>query len=145
MNIENAILPIKINELISIISTKKRLNIVDAMGYLYSSEFYKRLHDNESKWWYLSGLNLYHELEKEKQKQLKIDAQLEKEKLFYVFCVEKYSATTNLPASEVLVLFQKYDVNNFITVNYDVLHTQGEAYILNEITVFLKNKNKNRK
>lgn len=145
MNIENAILPIKINELVSIISTKKRLTTVDALSYLYSSVFYNRLHDSQSKWWYLSGINLYYELEKEKHKQLLTDSQLEKERMFSVFCVEKYSELTAIPASEVLVMFQKYDVFNFTTTNYDVLHSQGEAYIMNEIKIYLKNQIKIRK
>lgn len=145
MNIESAILPIKINELVSIISTRKRLNTVDAMGYLYSSVFYNRLHDTQSKWWYLSGINLYHELEKEKHKQHLTDSQLEKERMFYIFCIEKYIELTAIPASEVLVMFQKYDVFNFTTKNYDVLHSQGEEYILNEIAVYLKNQIKLRK
>jgi len=45
MNIEKAILPIKIYELVSIISNKKKLDTADAMAYLYSSRFYNRLHD----------------------------------------------------------------------------------------------------
>lgn len=141
MNIEKAILPIKIYELVSIISNKKKLDTADAMAYLYSSRFYNRLHDSESKWWYLSGLNLYHELEKEKHKQLEKDKQLEKERMFYIFCVEKYSAFTTMTSSEVLALFQKHDVYNFTSTNYDVLHSQGEEYILNEIAVYLKNQN----
>jgi len=145
MNIESAILPIKINELISIISTKKKLDTVDAMGYLYSSRLYKHMHDVQSKWWYMSGLNLYNELEKEKRKQLITDSQLDKERMFYVFCIEKYSTLTTMPATEVLALFQKHDVYNFTTTNYDVLHSQGEEYILNEIATYLKNQNKIRK
>ncbi len=145
MNIENAILPIKINELISIISTKKKLDTVDAMGYLYSSQLYKRIHDAQSKWWYMSGLNLYNELEIEKRKQLIAYSQLDKERMFYVFCVEKFSMFKTMTAMEVLALFQKYDVYNFTTSNYDVLHSQGEEYILNEITMYLKNQNKLQK
>ncbi|MFZ4583053.1 MAG: DUF3791 domain-containing protein [Paludibacter sp.] len=145
MTIEKAILPIKINELVSLIAEKKKLDTADSMSYLYSSQFYKRLQNTESKWWYMSGINLYKELEKEKHRLQITDRQLQKEKMFYIFCAENFRILKNMEASEVLALFQKYDVYNFTTANYDVLHTQGEEYILNEITTYIKNQNKSRK
>jgi len=45
----------------------------------------------------------------------------------------------NLDAVEVHALFQKYDVYSFLKNNYDVLHSQGEDYILNEISAYIKN------
>ena len=142
MSIEKAILPIKINELVSIISTKKKLDLTDSMSYLYTSNFYKKLFDSESKWWYLSGLNLYRELEKEKQKLYKLNIHLEKEKMFYIFCVENFRLAKGLEGVEVHALFKKYNVYDFLKSNYEVLHSQGEDYILNEITEFIKNRQK---
>jgi hypothetical protein len=139
MSIEKAILPIKINELVSLISAKKKLDTTDAMSYLYSSAFYKKLFDTKSKWWYLSGLNLYLELEKEKQKLQKMDGRHEKEQMFYVFCAENYRILKKMEGVEVLLLFKKYDVHNFLSENYDVLHSQSEDYILNEISAYIKN------
>jgi len=135
---ENAILPFKINELVSLISKKKKLDITDAMGYLYSSEFYKKLLDEKNKWWYSGGLNLYRVLEKEKKNQLQADSHLEKEKLFFIFCAENYRRLKSIEATEVHALFQKYGVYNFLKQNYEVLHSQGEKYILNEIEIYIK-------
>jgi hypothetical protein len=137
---ENAILPFKINELVSLICEKKKLDITDAMSYLYASEFYKKLLDEKSKWWYLSGLNLYRVLEKEKKQQQQGDSQLVKEKLFFIFCAENYRKLKLMEATEVHSLFQKYDVYNFLIQNYDVLHSQGEDYILHEIEIYIKNR-----
>lgn len=139
MSIEKAILPIKINELVSLISEKKKLDTTDALSYLYSSEFYKKLLDVKSKWWYMSGINLYRELEKEKQQSQRKVHQSEKEKMFSVFCTENYRILKDMEAIEVLALFQKYKVYNFLTQNYDVLHSQSEEYILNEIATYIKN------
>jgi hypothetical protein len=141
MSIEKAILPIKINELVSLISEKKKLDTIDALSYLYSSEFYKKILDAESKWWYMSGINLFRELEKEKHQLQRKDHQLEKEKMFYIFCTENYRILKDMEAAEVLALFQKHNVYNFLTQNYDVLHSQGEEYILNEIATYIKNQN----
>jgi hypothetical protein len=138
---EKAILPIKINELVSLISEKKKLDTTDSLSYLYSSEFYKKILDVESKWWYMSGINLYKELEKEKHQLQRKDHQLEKEKMFYIFCTENYRILKDMEASEVLALFQKNKVYDFLTQNYDVLHSQGEEYILNEIAIYIKNQN----
>lgn len=141
MSIEKAILPIKINELVSLISEKKKLDTTDSLSYLYSSEFYKKILDVESKWWYMSGINLYKELEKEKHQLQRKDHQLEKEKMFYIFCTENYRILKDMDATEVLALFQKNKVYDFLTQNYDVLHSQGEEYILNEIAIYIKNQN----
>ena len=136
MSVEEAILPVKIAELVTIISKKKKLGSTDALAYLYTSDFYLKLQNADSKWWYMSGLNLYHELEKEKQKQLHAgDARV---KLFFVFCTENYKAKTGLDAIEILTLFNKYDVYKFLADNYDILHTQGEDYILDEISAYIK-------
>ena len=142
MSVEKAILPIKINELVSLISEKKKLDTADAISYLYSSQFYKKILDVESKWWYMSGINLYRELEKEKHRQQRIDSQLQKEKMFYIFCTENYRILKDMEAVEVLALFQKHNVYKFLTQNYDVLHSQGEEYILNEIATYIKNQHR---
>jgi hypothetical protein len=78
-------------------------------------------------------------LEKEKKKLLLKDKSLSGEHLFAVFCAENYKAAMGLDALEVHVLFQKYNVYAFLTDNYDVLHSQGEDYILNEIKTYINN------
>jgi hypothetical protein len=138
-SIEKAILPIKINELVQLISQKKRIGITDAVGYLYNSTFYARLSNPEAKWWYMSGINLFRELEKEKKSKLKIGKKSDKETQFIIFCTENYRITRQLEGSEVVALFQKYHVYDFLTQNYEIMHTQGEHYILEEIEIFIKN------
>lgn len=145
MLIEKAILPIKIDELVSLISIKKKLDMTDAMNYLYTSQFYKKIQDVESKWWYMSGINLYRELEKEKHRRQLKDKHHPKEKMFYIFCTENYRLKKNMEAIDVLALFQKNDVYNFLSSNYDVLHSQSEEYILNEIGIYINNQQRNRK
>lgn len=138
-SIEKAILPIKINELVQLISKKKRIGITDAVGYLYNSTFYARLSNPEAKWWYMSGINLFRELEKEKKSKLKFGKKSDQETQFIIFCTENYRITRQLEGSEVVALFQKYQVYDFLTQNYEILHTQGEQYILEEIEIFIKN------
>ncbi len=138
MSIEKVILPIKINEIVSIISTKKKLSIADAMSYLYTSNFYNKLFDVNSKWWYMSGLNLFAELEKEKKKIKQSNSEQKKEQFFAIFCVENYRLLNKMEAIEVHALFKNLGVYDFLTTNYEVLHTQSEEYILNEISIYIK-------
>jgi hypothetical protein len=140
MSIEKSILPLKINELVSIISEKKNLDITDAMSYLYVSDFYRRMSDTGSKWWYMSGINLYRELEKEKKKQRIKDKALSREQLFIVYCTETYKNYKSISSNEVHTLFLKYGLYDFLLSNYGVLHTQGEHYIVREIESFIKNR-----
>lgn len=138
-SIDNAILPLKINELIQLISKKKRIGIADAVGYLYNSAFYNRLTNHEAKWWYMSGINLFRELEKEKKGKLKTGIKSDRETQFIIFCTEYYKSARQLGGLEVVALFQKYQVYDFLTQHYEVLHTQGEQYILDEIEIYIKN------
>ena len=138
MEIEKAILPIKINELVTIVSHKKKMDIADAMSYILGSNFYKQLINPGTKWWYASGLILYRELEKEKRKQIQKENNQTKEQLFFIFCEEQYKWFAKMQATEVHELFQRYKVYEFLGSNYEVLHSQGENYILEEIKSFIK-------
>jgi hypothetical protein len=139
MSIEKAILPIKIKELVQMITEKKNLDITDSIGYLYSSTFYKRLSNPKAKWWYMSGSNLYKELEKEKKIQQQKEKNKSNEVLFIIFCTENYRKLKQMEGMEVHTLFLELNVYDFLMQNYEILHTQGENYILEEIEGYLKN------
>ncbi|MDR0833870.1 MAG: DUF3791 domain-containing protein [Candidatus Symbiothrix sp.] len=133
--IETAIMPFKVQQLIEIIMQKKQLNYEDAFAYLYSSDCYKLLLQEDAKLWYMSGLSIFELLEKEKKtKELNNPKML----LFFSFCLEKYKDFANLSAEETLCVFRKYGVFDYLREGFDVLHTQGERYILNEIDLFIK-------
>ncbi len=140
MNLEQAIVPHKIAELVDLIARKKNISQQDAVYYLYNSDLYHRLYNPEEKWWYFSGESLYEELEKRKKKEKEIFSQ--KELLFVVFCVERYAAAKSQDSVEVFTLFEKKGLTSYLKDNYEVLHTQGELYILEEIDFYLKRRRK---
>jgi hypothetical protein len=139
-NIENAILPIKLNELIEFVMQKKKISWYDALSILFSSSLYTNLHKEDAKFWYLSAAALYDLLEKE----IKVRNQSEKlssnQLMFITFCIENYNHENGLSASDALYLFTKYRVFEFLIDGFDVLHTQSKEYILSEIELFLKNR-----
>lgn len=62
----DAILPLKIQDLISLINKNKNLNFNEALHYLYNSKLYEKLSEEESKLWHLSTAKLFLMLEDEK-------------------------------------------------------------------------------
>ena len=57
---------------------------------------------------------------------------------FVAFCIEQYKIATKQTGCEVEQLFQQRGVIDFLIDNYEVLHTQGDQAIMNEIEGYLK-------
>ena len=133
-HIETAIMPFKVQQLVEIIMDKKQLDYEDAFDYLYNSDCYKLLLDEDAKLWYMSGLSIFEMLEKEKAGKTSNAKML----LFFSFCLEKYKLFTNISAAESLFVFRKYRVFDYLRDAFDALHTQGENYIVTEIDEFIK-------
>ena len=65
---------------------------------------------------------------------------MSKELAFTVFCLESYKVHRNLSGREVLALFERYGVFDYIREFFDVLHTTGHNYINNDIDIYLKSR-----
>lgn len=63
---------------------------------------------------------------------------MSKEGQFTVFCMESYKTHKSLTGRQVLELFQKYGVFEYIREFYDVLHTAGYQYINQDIDLYLQ-------
>lgn len=57
---------------------------------------------------------------------------------FVAFCIEQYKKMANKGGSQVERMFRQLGVIDFLLDHYDVLHTQGESAIMNEIEEFIK-------
>lgn len=55
---------------------------------------------------------------------------------FIVFCLEIYKYHKNLTGKYTYDLFKKYGVLDYLKDGYDVLHTQGENWIVNDIDIY---------
>lgn len=58
---------------------------------------------------------------------------------FKLFCVEMYKLKYNMSGKEVINLFNKYNVLNFIEDIYDVLHTLSDDIIVSDINEYINN------
>lgn len=59
---------------------------------------------------------------------------------FIVFCLEIYKFENGLSGEEVYQLFENYGVLNYLKEGYEVLHTQGDRWLINDINEYLKNR-----
>ena len=67
------------------------------------------------------------------------------EKLFFVsFCIEEYKAQHGMSGEEVVKLFEKYGVTDFLMDGFDVLHTLGRNMILADIDSFIETRRRKK-
>ena len=53
---------------------------------------------------------------------------------FAIFCIENVAAKLKMDPVEVFDLLNNSDLlNSYVIANYDVLHTQGKGYIVDDI------------
>lgn len=133
---EDNIVPVKISRLAEYVSRRKRVSLDDALVYIYSNPMYKELYDEGAKWWYLSTEALYEEFERERKQMLRNVSMPAFE--FYCYTLEKYAIDKGIGGLQAFALFKEYDVDEFLMNHYDLLHTQGTGYVLDEIDRFIQ-------
>lgn len=57
---------------------------------------------------------------------------------FILFCLELYKIKEKITGKEAYEIFDKYGVFNYLQEGYDMLHTQGDKWLMNDIDEFLK-------
>ena len=62
---------------------------------------------------------------------------------FKAFCFEAYRAEKKLSGKDAMSLFTQYGVLDYIEACFDVLHTTGRAYIIEDIDIFINARKKN--
>lgn len=63
---------------------------------------------------------------------------MSKEGKFLIYCVEMYKAAKNLTGRQIMELFTRYGVTQYIMEFYEALHTTGPLYIINDIDLFIE-------
>lgn len=52
---------------------------------------------------------------------------------FLSFCIEQYKKSHQLSGNEVIALFDLYEILPYLEENFEVLHTQGSQWLIEEI------------
>lgn len=63
---------------------------------------------------------------------------MSKEGNFLIFCIEQYKSAKNLNGREVIELFRKYRVSEYIVSCFEALHTTGTNYIIEDIDLYIE-------
>ena len=136
----NSIIPLKLSHLAMLVAKNKHIPISAALCYIYDSPFYDKIYDEEAKWWYLDTESLYKELENSRtQSKLLVSNNVT---TFLTFSIERYAQKHNITALESYALFRKYGVDSYLIDGFEVLHTQGEDFILEDIEIYIQNHSK---
>lgn len=69
---------------------------------------------------------------------------MSKELPFIVFCIEEYKNQKGMTGKEVIDLFNKYSVCEYIQKFYEALQTTGPRYIVNDIDLYIKSRQTNK-
>lgn len=133
-------MPVKIASLAEYISERRRISLDEALVYIYSNDMYKELYNEGAKWWYLSSEALYDEFEA-RRKEKTIEVSLEAFE-FYVYTLEKYAISKRMGGLQALALFKEYEADEFLLKHYDLLHTQGTGYVIDEVQRFIDRRKK---
>lgn len=65
---------------------------------------------------------------------------MSKELPFIILCIEEYKNQKHLSGKDVISLFNKYAVTDYIRSFYEVLHTTGTRYLVNDIDLYIKSR-----
>ena len=63
---------------------------------------------------------------------------MSKEGKFLVYCMERYRYFKKLSGVEVAELFEKHHIYQYIIKYFEVLHTMGELYIVEDIDEYIE-------
>ena len=132
---EEQIVPIKISRLAEYVSQRKRIALENALVYIYSNPMYDRLYDEGAKWWYLSTEALYDEFEAARNAESGIVTHEQFD--FYTYCLENYAIRKRISGMRAWVIFKESSADKYVIDNYDLLHTQGLDYVLDDIQRFI--------
>ena len=132
---EEQIVPIKISRLVEYVSQRKHISLEEALTYIYINPMYDNLYDEGAKWWYLSTEALYEEFElRRKRQQMEVPKEVFE---FYTYCLENLATLKQISGMRAWVIFKESGADEYVTSNYDLLHTQGLEYILDDIERYI--------
>lgn len=64
---------------------------------------------------------------------------------FISFCIEQYKVRISASGAEVMDLFDKYGVTEYLADNFVVLHTESHQWLMEEIDEFINQRKKENK
>lgn len=66
---------------------------------------------------------------------------MSKEGTFLIFCIEQYKIAKRLTGKQVIELFRRYMISEYIVSCFEALHTTGTNYIIEDIDLYIEARN----
>lgn len=63
---------------------------------------------------------------------------------FLSFCIEQYKMKHGFSGEEVMNLFEEYNVLQYLSDNFEILHTQSRQWLIEEIEDYINNQRKKK-
>ena len=63
---------------------------------------------------------------------------------FKIFCIEQYKKSHNMTGIDTLSKFKKFGVFDYLGSFFDVLHTSGAKYIVDDIDLYIAARKQSR-
>ena len=137
---EDEMVPVKIANLAEYIAGRRKISLDEALVYIYLNPMYKELYFEGAKWWYLSSDALYDEFEARRKVRASEVSYAVSE--FYTYTLEKYALSRGISGLQALAIFKEYGTDDFLLEHYELLHTQGTGYVLDEVQRFIDRRKK---
>lgn len=71
-----------------------------------------------------------------------MDEEKQDRAIFLSFCIEQYAKAKNMTTEKVADLFAQYGISEHFCEFYDVLHTQGHHWLIEEIDEMIERRKK---
>lgn len=69
-----------------------------------------------------------------------MDKDLKEITYFISFCIEQYMSEKEVNEDDVISIFSKYEVFDYLKDYFDILHTQSKQWIVADIEEYINNK-----
>lgn len=69
-------------------------------------------------------------------------SEVEEKAQFVSFCIEQYAKAKKIRTEDVVNLFEEYEITEHFCEFYDVLHTHGHNWLIEEIDKMIKRRKK---
>jgi len=76
------------------------------------------------------------------ERRIKMKSGQQDRAVFVSFCIEQYAKAKNMATDDVVNLFEQYGITEHFCEFYDVLHTHGHNWLVEEIDEMINNRKK---
>ena len=76
------------------------------------------------------------------ERRIIMNKEIQGKAVFVSFCIEQYAKAKNMSTEDVVNLFEQYGIAEHFCEFYEVLHTQGSQWLIEEIDKMINERSK---